>query len=101
LQLAGISFRQADTIIGGAAMESMCTDLWPCNVLPPQWHWIMPIVMPVILILLAGIPIATILHRAGRSRWWTVLAFVPLLNLIGLWVFAFTRWPNLAGPAGR
>jgi hypothetical protein len=37
-----------------------------------------------------------ILHRAGRSRWWTILAFIPLLNLIGLWVFAFTRWPKAA-----
>jgi uncharacterized membrane protein YhaH (DUF805 family) len=40
-----------------------------------------------------GIPVSSILHRAGRSRWWTVLAFIPLINLIGLWVFAFSRWP--------
>jgi len=25
-----------------------------------------------------------------------ILAFIPLLNLIGLWLFAFTRWPKLA-----
>jgi hypothetical protein len=44
-----------------------------------------------------GVPVAAILHHAGRSRWWTVIAFIPLLNLIGLWVFAFSRWP----PASR
>jgi hypothetical protein len=53
----------------------------------------MAIVMPILMILLVGIPVANILHRAGRSRWWTILAFIPFLNLIGLWVFAFARWP--------
>jgi hypothetical protein len=22
-----------------------------------------------------------------------VIAFIPLINLIGLWIFAFSRWP--------
>lgn len=66
-----------------------------CGLIPPEWMWVMAIVMPLLFIVIVGVPFANILHRAGRSRWWTVLAFVPLLNLIGLWVFAFTRWPNL------
>jgi hypothetical protein len=53
----------------------------------------MPILIPLLAIILVGIPVSSILHRAGRSRWWTVLAFIPLINLIGLWVFAFSRWP--------
>jgi hypothetical protein len=56
----------------------------------------MPLGMPLLLIIIVAVPVANILHRAGRSRWWTILAFVPLVNLIGLWVFAFTRWPNRA-----
>jgi len=56
----------------------------------------MAIAMPLLMIILVGVPIANILHRAGRSRWWTILVFIPLLNLIGLWVFAFTRWPKAA-----
>jgi hypothetical protein len=44
--------------------------------------------MPLLLIIIVAVPVANILHRAGRSRWWTILAFVPLVNLIGLWVFA-------------
>ena len=63
---------------------------------PPEWHLVMAFVMPLLFILLVGIPVANILHRAGRSRWWTILAFLPFLNLIGLWVFAFTRWPKAA-----
>jgi hypothetical protein len=51
--------------------------------------------MLLLFVLIAGVPIARILRRAGRSRWWVILAFVPLLNLLGLWLFAFARWPNL------
>jgi len=31
------------------------------------------------------------------NMWWTILAFIPLLNLIGLWVLAFARWPAVDG----
>jgi hypothetical protein len=54
--------------------------------------------MLTLLIVIFGVPIARILRRSGRSRWWTIIAFVPLLNLIGLWVFAFARWPKLDRP---
>jgi hypothetical protein len=77
-------------------MQTFCEEFGPCSVIPPEWHWIMAIVMPLLMIILVGVPVANILHRAGRSRWWTILAFIPLLNLIGLWVFAFTRWPKAA-----
>ena len=53
----------------------------------------MPVIMPLLALILVGVPVASILHRAGRSRWWLIIAVVPLLNLIGLWVFAFSRWP--------
>jgi predicted PurR-regulated permease PerM len=41
------------------------------------------------------IPIQQILHRTGHSRWWCLLAFVPLVNWIGLWVLAYGRWPTV------
>lgn len=40
-----------------------------------------------------GIPIARILRRAGFSGWWWLLMFGGPFMLIGLWVFAFRRWP--------
>lgn len=46
-----------------------------------------------ITIVLLGVPIARILRRIGFSRWWTILAFFPLLNLILLWTLAFSAWP--------
>jgi hypothetical protein len=78
-------------------MGGVCDRFWLCQAMPPEWHWMMPVVMPLLFVIVVGIPLAQVLHRAGRSRWWTIVAFIPLLNLIGLWVFAFTRWPSVSG----
>jgi hypothetical protein len=91
-RLEGLTRRKT---AGRNEMERFCNEFWPCQAVPPEWHWVMPIVMPLLFIIIVGVPVGSILHRAGRSRWWTIIAFVPLLNLIGLWIFAFTRWPSL------
>ncbi len=50
---------------------------------------------------LVGIPalviwmIVRVLHKAGRSGWWVLSMFVPLVNIITIWLFAFARWPAL------
>ena len=74
-------------------MSEMCRQFLLYTGVPAEWLWLVPIVMPLLAIVLVGVPVASILHRAGRSRWWTLIAFIPLLNLIGLWTFAFSRWP--------
>lgn len=79
-------------------MESFCEQFSPCySLLPQQWHWLFAAIVPIAAVTLIAVPVAKILHRAGRSRWWTILAFVPLLNLISLWIFAFTPWPAVQG----
>jgi len=55
------------------------------------WHWIIVIFFLFIYLF----PVVKILNKAGYSGWWCILAFVPLLNLIMLWVFAFASWPSL------
>jgi hypothetical protein len=40
-------------------------------------------------------PWTKILAKAGYSRWWALLVFVPLANIIGLWVFALANWPAI------
>ena len=40
------------------------------------------------------IPVVRILDRTGFSKWLAVIAIIPLVNLIGLWAFAFMRWPT-------
>ncbi len=55
----------------------------------------------IIVVFLFGIfvwPAVRVLHRAGRSRWWVVLAFVPVVNIVLIWVFAFADWPTVDPP---
>ncbi|WP_142850607.1 DUF805 domain-containing protein [Telmatospirillum sp. J64-1] len=35
-----------------------------------------------------------ILRKAGRSAWWALLMLFPLAYFIGVWIFAFSRWPR-------
>ena len=38
-------------------------------------------------------PIGRILSRIGFSPLWSIIIFIPLANLAGLWVVALWRWP--------
>ncbi|MBN9071789.1 MAG: hypothetical protein J0H34_09330 [Rhizobiales bacterium] len=54
------------------------------------WHW-------VAFFLFAGVviyPIGRILARLGYSPFWSILAFVPIANLVGLWIVALAEWPR-------
>ena len=53
----------------------------------------------VILIAVFVLIFGSVLVKAGFSRWWALILFVPLVNLVMLWVFAFMKWPveNKAG----
>lgn len=42
-------------------------------------------------------PIGRILGRMGFSPFLSVLALVPLVNLLGLWIVALVDWPNRRG----
>ena len=53
------------------------------------WHW--SIIL--IYLLVIGLPVSIILRRAGFSRAWAILSILPIVNLIGLWIFAFSKWP--------
>lgn len=39
-------------------------------------------------------PVIRILRRTGYSEWWSLLVLVPVANIIGLWWFAYARWPG-------
>ena len=42
---------------------------------------------------IVGVPIMQILKRTGFSRAWVLILFVPIVNLVFLWIYAFKRWP--------
>ena len=56
------------------------------------WHIIILLMLAVIFL----VPIAKIVSRAGYSGWWCLIYFVPIVNIVMLWVFAFGNWPALA-----
>jgi hypothetical protein len=61
-------------------------------------HWLIYLI---VLAGLVGFPIFKILQKAGFSGWWAIVAFVPLVNWIALWIFAFVRWPNEAASSAK
>ena len=54
-----------------------------------------PLLSLILLILLELIPVARILRRAGFRRIWCIIAVLPMVNVVGLWMFALRRWPAL------
>ena len=55
------------------------------------FHWLIVIVM----LALYFIPVVKILQKAGYSGWWCLIVFVPIVNIIMFYVFAFADWPAL------
>jgi predicted PurR-regulated permease PerM len=56
-------------------------------------HWVFFAVMVAVVLY----PVGRILRRLGLSPFWSVLALIPFVNLISLWVLAFSEWPGATG----
>ncbi len=42
-----------------------------------------------------AIPLFFLLNRIGKSRWWIVMALVPIVGgTVLLWIVTFSRWPG-------
>lgn len=58
--------------------ETMWMDGWGVT------HWVMMIALLALILY----PVGLILRRLGYSPLWAALAFLPVVNLIGLWIVA-------------
>lgn len=54
------------------------------------WHWLILLVIVATYI----VPVWKILTKAGYPGILSILTFVPIINFILLWVFAFSTWPR-------
>lgn len=54
------------------------------------FHWLAFTIMVVVIVY----PLGRILSRLGYSPFWCIVAFIPVVNLIGLWILALTEWPR-------
>jgi hypothetical protein len=52
-----------------------------------------PLVMLVFVLLIFVYPVWRIISRTGHSGWWGLLMFIPLVNIVGLWILAVVSWP--------
>jgi hypothetical protein len=53
----------------------------------------MQFLFSIILAAVILIPTARILRRAGRHPLWCLVGLVPIVNIVGLWIFAYSEWP--------
>ena len=56
----------------------------------------------VLLIVVMVLPVwffALTAKKAGYAPWWALLGFVPVLNVIVLYLFAYREWPALSSQA--
>jgi hypothetical protein len=53
------------------------------------FHWVVGLVGFLIFV----VPAVKILRKAGFSGWWVIASFIPFVNVIMFWIFAFARWP--------
>ena len=54
------------------------------------WHGWGLLMMVIVFI----VPLWKILTKAGFNGAWSLLTFIPMVNIIALWVFAFSKWPK-------
>lgn len=47
------------------------------------------------LFLLVWVALVRIIQRTGHSGWWGLTAFIPLVNVLMIWVLALAPWPAL------
>lgn len=60
-----------------------------------HWLWLLAwiaVILP---------PFWKIFAKAGFSPWLSLLILVPIVNLVTLYVVAFSRWPGLPEPGKR
>lgn len=60
------------------------------------WQFLLILSVVLTYTLVAG---GWVLAKAGRSPLWVLFLLVPYVNVIALWVFAYSRWPYVDGAA--
>lgn len=55
------------------------------------------IIWDVVYIIISILPylfFTRIVRKAGFSAWWILPSLIPIVGLVLLWVFAFSKWPS-------
>lgn len=63
------------------------------GVMAAHWsaiHWILFALGVAVIVY----PVGRLLRRLGLSPYWSVIALIPMVNVVGLWVLAMSEWPR-------
>ena len=52
------------------------------------WHWII-----VFLLIFPNLMFIPAIRKSGFSPWWVLPSIIPVVGLVLLWVWAYSRWP--------
>ena len=63
------------------------------------WHWLIFLLWLACVVFGIWLTVR-IIRRAGYSGWWVLILLVPVVNIVMIWVFAFSDWPALARARG-
>lgn len=57
----------------------------------PMWagHWLWMLIVAIVVV----VPVWRICQRVGYPGWFGVLILIPIVNLVLLYVLAFSEWP--------
>jgi uncharacterized membrane protein YhaH (DUF805 family) len=55
-------------------------------------HWIILLIY-IAVVVTFFVSTVRILNRLGYSGWWSLLAIVPIANVIALWKLSKAHWP--------
>jgi len=58
------------------------------------WHFLILFLVLAVIAFFLWMTVR-ILHKAGYSGWWSLLTLIPIVNIIVIWIFAFSSWPAL------
>lgn len=72
-------------------------DHWLLGDILQMPYWLSLLVVGLIMAARIGFA-GYVLARTGRSPLWSLALLVPLLELVGIWVLAYVRWPRMDGP---
>jgi uncharacterized membrane protein YhaH (DUF805 family) len=57
-------------------------------------QWLVQLLPFILLSLLFVVPFALLFRRMGRSPWWALIGFIPLVLLALPWMAALMRWKD-------
>ena len=49
------------------------------------------IISPILILLV--LPFWKIFSKAGFSGWWSLSIFLPIINILAIYILAFSKWP--------